>query len=339
MKAELFALQIGNKRCPESSLFGGGGSASVEYSCFAYLVRSSRRLILVDPGFGDAVSARRDGYEDFAVQEGIPVTLIINAEEDYITGCNNRVISNLALVIALLLIVLITILYSTNRRRKNMLTVGAMDSARRLTPMENTDHLMRTNSGITITTEYVPINNWFAYIQNGSIDIMTTLSFELPYIDNSLAYETIYTCPLLACMLKTNPLAGKKSIELSELKDQEFIFNSPQVFPSYCKYYSQLCYESGFGPKITKYVNSPHSLIWNIQNDNEVLLCDMFIRDIESPLISRVEIKGQTSSLVTFWKKDNNNPLIRMYIQMLKKEFASYQPEQDMGDRGLRQNI
>lgn len=227
---------------------------------------------------------------------------------------------------------------SLSRRRKNMLTVGAMDSARRLTPMENTDHLMRTNSGITITTEYVPINNWFAYIQNGSIDIMTTLSFELPYIDNSLAYETIYTCPLLACMLKTNPLAGKKSIELSELRDQEFIFNSPQVFPSYCKYYSQLCYESGFGPKITKYVNSPHSLIWNIQNDNEVLLCDMFIRDIESPLISRVEIKGQTSSLVTFWKKDNNNPLIRMYIQMLKKEFASYQPEQDMVDRGLRQN-
>ena len=32
--------------------------------------------------------------QDFAVQEGIPVTLIINAEEDYITGCNNRVISN-----------------------------------------------------------------------------------------------------------------------------------------------------------------------------------------------------------------------------------------------------
>ena len=228
---------------------------------------------------------------------------------------------------------------SLSRRRKNMLTVGAMDSARRLTPMENTDHLMRTNSGITITTEYVPINNWFAYIQNGSIDIMTTLSFELPYIDNSLAYETIYTCPLLACMLKTNPLAGKKSIELSEMKDQEFIFNSPQAFPSYCKYYSQLCYERGFGPKITKYVNSPHSLIWNIQNDNEVLLCDMFIRDIESPLISRVEIKGQNSSLMTFWKKDNNNPLIRMYIQMLKKEFASYQPEQDMVDRGLRQNI
>nr|MCR4735684.1 sulfite exporter TauE/SafE family protein [Treponema sp.] len=35
-----------------------------------------------------------NGYEDFAVKEGIPVTLIINAEEDYITGCNNRVISN-----------------------------------------------------------------------------------------------------------------------------------------------------------------------------------------------------------------------------------------------------
>lgn len=35
-----------------------------------------------------------DGYENFAVKKGIPVTFIINAEEDFITGCNNRVISN-----------------------------------------------------------------------------------------------------------------------------------------------------------------------------------------------------------------------------------------------------
>ncbi|MCR5289500.1 MAG: sulfite exporter TauE/SafE family protein [Treponema sp.] len=34
-----------------------------------------------------------DGYENFAVKKGTPVRLIINAEEDYITGCNNRIIS------------------------------------------------------------------------------------------------------------------------------------------------------------------------------------------------------------------------------------------------------
>lgn len=34
-----------------------------------------------------------DGYENFAVKKGIPVEFVINAEEDYITGCNNRVIS------------------------------------------------------------------------------------------------------------------------------------------------------------------------------------------------------------------------------------------------------
>lgn len=34
-----------------------------------------------------------DGYEDFAVQKGIPVVFVINAEEDFITGCNNRIIS------------------------------------------------------------------------------------------------------------------------------------------------------------------------------------------------------------------------------------------------------
>ena len=39
------------------------------------------------------ISLSYDGYENFAVKKGIPVTLIIDAEEDYITGCNNRVIS------------------------------------------------------------------------------------------------------------------------------------------------------------------------------------------------------------------------------------------------------
>lgn len=34
-----------------------------------------------------------DGYEDFAVQKGIPVIFVINAEKDFITGCNNRIIS------------------------------------------------------------------------------------------------------------------------------------------------------------------------------------------------------------------------------------------------------
>ena len=148
--------------------------------------------------------------------------------------------------------------------------------------------------------------------------------------DDSLKYETLYTCPLLACMQKTNPLASRKAIDLPELKDQEFIFNSPQSFPSYCKYYSHLCYENGFGPKITKYVNSPHSLIWSIQNDQEVALCDMFIRDIESPQIAKLEINRQYSSLIAIWKKSNDNPLIEMYLKMLREEFRLYQPAQDM---------
>mgnify|MGYP002624813801 CR=1 FL=1 len=159
---------------------------------------------------------------------------------------------------------------------------------------------------------------------------MTALSFELPYMDESLDYEILYTCPLLACVRKTNPLASRKTIDLPELQYMEFIFNSPRSFPSYCKYYSHLCYEHGFGPRINKYVNSPHSLIWSIQNDNEVVLCDMFIRDIESTQIAKLEVNRQYSSLIAIWKKSNENPLIEMYVKMLKEEFQTYPPEQDM---------
>lgn len=39
------------------------------------------------------ISLSYDGYENFVVKKGIPVTFVINADEDFITGCNNRIIS------------------------------------------------------------------------------------------------------------------------------------------------------------------------------------------------------------------------------------------------------
>lgn len=33
-------------------------------------------------------------YGDIAVKKDVPVTFVINADEDYITGCNNKVVSS-----------------------------------------------------------------------------------------------------------------------------------------------------------------------------------------------------------------------------------------------------
>ena len=49
---------------------------------------------------------------------------------------------------------------SLSNRKRNYLNIGAMDSARRLTPMANAENKLRDTADISITTEYIPINNY-----------------------------------------------------------------------------------------------------------------------------------------------------------------------------------
>ncbi|MDO5295559.1 MAG: MBL fold metallo-hydrolase [bacterium] len=81
MSAELLALQIGSKFCPAEEILDGGAQGLTECSCFAYLVRTPRRLILIDTGYSSQELAFQAGFHDYLPVEKLLAEIAISPEQ------------------------------------------------------------------------------------------------------------------------------------------------------------------------------------------------------------------------------------------------------------------
>ena len=205
--------------------------------------------------------------------------------------------------------------------------VCSMDYFRRSLALETAVNSLEGDfNELKVFREYSSASGWRRRLQAGEIDIMLTIKFEEPFIDSNFDYEEVITCPMLVCMQKTNPLSAKVQISFEDLKDQHFIIVSPYVFPAHYDYLRRNCNAYGFDPNISRYVDRPDSLVWNIKRDNEITLCDVFFRNVDSPLLKLFELPDAESGLLAVWRKNDTNPWISKCISVIKQMFIDYPP-------------
>lgn len=208
------------------------------------------------------------------------------------------------------------------------LTVCILDSARLLKAIPVAGQKLENDyPDMDFSWEYASFMQWKGELQAGTIDIMFTMEMEKPGLDNSFDCEIVVNSPKLICMLKSNPLSQKHKITFQDLKDQNFVMISPSKFPAYQEYFRQVCAQYGVVPRISRYAPDAHALVGCLQKDNEVLMCDLFLRDIESPNIKCFEFPDIPSGLLAVWKKNNINPYIRPYLEILKNSFITHYPD------------
>lgn len=209
--------------------------------------------------------------------------------------------------------------YNTGSR----LVVCMLDTGKRLMAMEAAvKTLENTHQGLNLLEVYSTSDDWKRKLISREIDLMITLALEEPFIDNKeFKSVEIMTCPKLLCMLKSNPLSKKESISYEDLRDQNFIVNSIQTFPAHYDFIRRVCKLHGFEPSVSRYVESVHSLVWYLRKDNEVVICDRFLRDIENPNIKQFELPNTQSGLLAVWRRGDNNSLIDEYIDTIKQAF------------------
>ena len=65
-----------------------------------------------------------------------------------------------------------------------------------------------------------------------------------------IQWEMLGDTPHCACMLKSNPLAGRKELKIEDLKQSDFICISPQYLPEYSAMIQRMCKAGGFVPNI-----------------------------------------------------------------------------------------
>jgi hypothetical protein len=153
------------------------------------------------------------------------------------------------------------------------------------------------------------------------VDIVLTVLFEAQNMDESCRWERINVCPKSVCMLKSNPLAKKAALTFEDLKNQRFVMISPDESPEYCNYVFGICKDHGFTPKIARYATNAHGLLSTLQAEDEVVVCDVILRDFNSPFIASRNLPGLESGMIAVVKKSNTNPFIKPYIELLKQDY------------------
>jgi len=201
------------------------------------------------------------------------------------------------------------------------LSVGFPDSGKQMPPLQKAGKTLKDEEkSLIFSFRYISMHNWREMLNKGKIDIMYMIRMEEPYFEDSWQYERIMEVPKLICMLKTNPLSEKESITYEDLKTQRFVMNSLDTFPTHYKFVrEQTMKYAGFEPKVARWVTTPHDTIPSLEGNDEVAVCDMFLRDIENDFVCCFELPDTYSGLDAVWKKDNKNPYIRHYIDLAKK--------------------
>ena len=201
------------------------------------------------------------------------------------------------------------------------LTVCMVDIGRRLPAMASAGKILeKTHMSLSVSEAYSAPEDWKRKLLSGEIDLMIALLFEEPFIDKK-EFEVleIMNCPKLLCMLPSNPLSQKSSISFEDLKDQHFIVNSTHTFPAHYDFIRRTCLQHGFEPRISRYAESAHSLLWYLKKDNEVVVCDQFLPGTESSAVKKFELPNTQSGLLAVWRKTDTNPLIAEYVGVIKR--------------------
>jgi hypothetical protein len=118
------------------------------------------------------------------------------------------------------------------------------------------------------------------------------------------------------------------TIDYEDLKTQRFVMTSTGFFPAYYIFVrDQMMTHGGFDPIIARFVDTPHDLIASIENNDEVAVCDMYLRDTNLDAIKCFDLKSTKSGLDAVWLRDNKSPYIKLYVDLVKKYIEEYYPD------------
>lgn len=138
----------------------------------------------------------------------------------------------------------------------------------------------------------------------------------------NIEYRPFLKIPLMAYMLRTNPLSCRKTLSIGDLRSQRLIVPAQQFDQEYFNLIERNFFSKDIAPLISKYVNSPMEGIYNVLNDNEVMISDRFLLCRHIPDCVGVEIENTESGFLILWRRNEGNEGILKNYLGIAEEFA-----------------
>lgn len=171
------------------------------------------------------------------------------------------------------------------------------------------DILKEINPEVSVYVEDCPSELLRTNLINGDYDVTFNVLYDIEQLGTKQFHsKVVKNCPLEVGVLKDSPLAGKKELNVEELKNYNFICISARNTPAYYNMLKSLCMMAGFQPTITCYTNSANSQIYNLRDEKDVFIADRFYSLHGDKYFSWIPLKNTSSGVVASWKKDNLKP-------------------------------
>lgn len=157
---------------------------------------------------------------------------------------------------------------------------------------------------------------------NGDIDIALTMDFDLKeYSDAETVYQPFFHSTPKCVISKSHPLAKKEYVHLDELKNEPMIAILPELSQGAYDHIVQLCDIHGFTPSKTYYAHSIQDLLLMVESGiGFSVLDDNCISSTNAAVHSIPIHKSDPLILVAVWKKDNFNPVIPLFVNLLTSD-------------------
>lgn len=167
-------------------------------------------------------------------------------------------------------------------------------------------------------------------LEQGKCDLIFTIS---PKKRNNTAIEHQYitSYPVMAVLAQRHALASSVSLSYSDLENENFIMMQPKGRSKVQMEESVLIYErGGYIPKVVEVESDQETLLLMVSVGMGISILPEYItklyqneKNIKIIPLSKTDGTAETVDLEMSWIKENNNPAVEQFINVIK-EFLCY---------------
>lgn len=170
----------------------------------------------------------------------------------------------------------------------------------------------------------MPIGELIPKLIANELDVIFTIDYDVPSLDSlGIKWKIVAESPLLyIAMHESNPLLKKKSISMTDFKNEEFIVMTPSLHQNYIDLLIKVFEPYGFKPKIR--VSSPNArsmMSTLINTQSGAVLANRFLYDFDSPHIKLFPIENTYSCLIVVWRDKGEHSKIEEFVEKVAANF------------------
>ncbi|WP_338557803.1 LysR substrate-binding domain-containing protein [Acinetobacter sp. KS-LM10] len=153
-------------------------------------------------------------------------------------------------------------------------------------------------------------------VANGDLDAGMVL---LPISTLGISYTIISRHRLIAAVPVTHPLASRKFINVSELRDEKFITNHAYKGSVIREVFIHACQEAGFNPRIVKEADDTHSILILVAANYGITLTLEGLENIQLDEIRYIPLEDNHTfiDLAVVWREGNPSILLKNALSTL----------------------